>query len=71
MKGFIKFIVFAAIAMLCLLLAVVASGDGPWYFAWMLGTMMIILLSVSGGVMFETQFAEDKERTNREEGDPA
>lgn len=68
MKGIVKFVTFSAIAALCLLLAVVASGEGPWYFAWMLGTMMIILLAVAGGVMFETQFAEKREQTNREKG---
>ncbi len=66
MTGIVKFVTFTAIAALCLLLAVVASDSGPWYFAWMLGTMMIILLAVAGGVMFETQFADERERANRE-----
>ncbi|WP_417809805.1 hypothetical protein [Thioclava sp.] len=71
MIGFVKFVAFSAIGSFCLLLAVVASDQGPWYFAWLLGTMMIILLSVAGGVMFETQFAEKKEQSNREKEDKA
>ncbi len=71
MRGFFKFVAFSAIAAFCLLLAVVASDQGPWYFAWLLGTMMIILLSVAGGVMFETQFAEKKELANRQKENKA
>ena len=69
MIGFWKFVALTAIAFLCLLIAIVASDSGPWYFAWMLGTMMIILIAVAGGVMFETQFAEKLEAMNMEGGE--
>jgi cyd operon protein YbgT len=47
----------AAIIIFALLLAVVAGDYGPWYFAWLVGTTMIILIAVAGAVMFETQNA--------------
>ena len=65
--GFVRFLAFTGIAVACLLTAVVASGDGPWYFAWMLGTMMIVMLAAAGGVLFETQFAEKLEHENRKQ----
>ncbi len=58
MGTFWKLVGLALTGVLCLSIAVVASDSGPWYFAWMLGTMMIILIAVAGGVLFETQFAE-------------
>lgn len=69
--GFLKFLAFTGLAVLCLLIAVVTSGSAPWYFAWMLGTMMIVLLAAAGGILFETQFAESKEHKNsRRKGKP-
>jgi len=60
----IKFLVLAAILGFCILLAVVTSGYAPWYFAWLIGTTMIILIAVAGAVLFETQEAA---RAQREE----
>jgi hypothetical protein len=55
MKIFVTFVALAAIVAFALLLAVVAGDYGPWYFAWLVGTTMIILISVAGAVLFETQ----------------
>lgn len=57
MGSFVKFGALAAIIIFALLLAVVAGDYGPWYFAWLVGTTMIILIAVAGAVMFETQNA--------------
>lgn len=57
MKSFIKFIALAAILALALFIAVVAGDDGPWYFAWLVGTTMIILIAAAGAVLLETQIA--------------
>lgn len=57
MKSFIKFIALAAILALALFIAVVAGDDGPWYFAWLVGTTMIILIAAAGAVLLETQTA--------------
>lgn len=60
MKSFIKFAALAAVIMFALLLAVVAGDDGPWYFAWLVGTTMIILIAVAGAVLFETQLTSQQ-----------
>lgn len=57
MKSFIKFIALAAILALALFIAVVAGDDGPWYFAWLVGTTMIVLIAAAGAVLLETQIA--------------
>jgi amino acid transporter len=36
-------------------LAVVAGDYGPWYFAWLVGTTMIVLIAAAGAVLFDTQ----------------
>jgi predicted outer membrane lipoprotein len=60
MKTIIKFIALAVILVLALLLAVVTGDLAPWYFAWLVGTMMIVLIAASGAVMFEAQQAESR-----------
>ena len=55
MKTFIKFVALALILALALFIAVVAGDDGPWYFAWLVGTTMIVLIAAAGAVLLETQ----------------
>jgi predicted outer membrane lipoprotein len=50
----------AAVLALAIALAVVAGDYGPWYFAWVVGTVMIVLISVAGAVLFDTQEASSK-----------
>ncbi|HQT68609.1 MAG: hypothetical protein B7Z78_04960 [Rhodospirillales bacterium 20-60-12] len=57
MKDVIKIGALAVVLVVALVLAVIAGDDGPWYFAWLVGTMMIVLIAVSGAVLFETQEA--------------
>ncbi|MFT8417752.1 MAG: hypothetical protein ABF636_02830 [Acetobacter sp.] len=38
-----------------LLFAVFVGDQGPWYFAWAVGTVMIILVAAAGGVLFDAQ----------------
>jgi len=58
MKTLFKFAGLAAIVAFAMVLAVVCGDYGPWYFAWLVGTTMIILIAVAGGVLFETQLGE-------------
>jgi hypothetical protein len=60
MKTFVKFLGLAVALFVSLALAVICGDDGPWYFGWLVGTTMIILISVSGGVLFETQLETQK-----------
>ncbi len=57
MTNIIRILALAAVLALALMLAVVAGDFGPWYFAWLVGTTMIVLISVAGAVLFETQHA--------------
>lgn len=45
----------AAALALAIFLAVVTGDFGAWYFAWLVGTMMIVLISAAGAVLFDTQ----------------
>jgi predicted outer membrane lipoprotein len=55
MRSFIKFVALGAVLALALFIAVVAGDDGPWYFAWLVGTTMIVLIAAAGAVLLETQ----------------
>ncbi|MGC8469646.1 MAG: hypothetical protein ACP5NI_07050 [Acetobacteraceae bacterium] len=57
MRTFIQFAALAAVLALALLIAVIAGDDGPWYFAWLVGTVMIVLIAAGGAVMLDTQVA--------------
>jgi cyd operon protein YbgT len=62
--GLFKFIAYFVIAMIILLMCIVLGYNAPWYFAWLLGTVMIILIAVSAAVLFEGQ---EEEQIQREE----
>lgn len=62
MTQLIKFLALALILAFCIMLAVVTGDYAPWYFAWLVGTMMIILIAVAGAVLFETQEAAQAPR---------
>ncbi|APZ43445.1 hypothetical protein [Acidihalobacter ferrooxydans] len=52
---FIRFIVYSIIAMVVLLLTIILGDYGPWYFAWIVGTVMIVLISAAGGALYDAQ----------------
>lgn len=53
----LRMIGLAVAVAFALLFAVVAGDYAPWYFAWMVGTVMIVLIAAAGAVLFETQEA--------------
>lgn len=55
MKTVLQFIFWFVVALIALFLAVVLGERGAWYLAWVLGTVMIVLISVSATVMLESQ----------------
>jgi cyd operon protein YbgT len=69
MSQAVKIFALAMVLALALFLAVLCGGYAPWYFAWLVGTTMIVLISVSGAVLFETQEAASgaKPQSQREE----
>ena len=62
MRTFIQFVALAGVLALALLFAVIAGDDGPWYFAWLVGTVMIVLIAAAGSVMLDTQHAANPGR---------
>lgn len=38
-----------------LFVCVITGSYAPWYFAWILGTLMIVLMAVGAAVLFDTQ----------------
>lgn len=66
MRHFIKMFALALILAFALLLAVVAGDYGPWYFAWMVGTTMIVLVAATGAVLFEAQESARDRRRDQE-----
>lgn len=55
MKTFLQFLFFMVIAVIVIMLAVVLGDSGAWYFAWLIGTVMIVLVTAAGGAMLDTQ----------------
>ncbi|WP_459695496.1 hypothetical protein [Acidisoma sp. C75] len=62
MSRLLQIAALAVVLAFALLFAVVAGDYAPWYFAWMVGTVMIVLIAAAGAVMFETQEAERARR---------
>ncbi len=52
-----KIIGLAAALALALFMAVITGDFGAWYFAWLVGTTMIVLIAAAGAVLFDTQEA--------------
>ena len=63
MKSFLYFLLFMGIAVMVVVLAAILGDLGAWYFAWLIGTTMIVLISAAGGAMLdatEEQLAEGR-----------
>lgn len=55
MKGVLVFIFWFAIAMIALFIAIVLGQYGSWYFAWVLGTVMIVLVAAASTIRLDTE----------------
>ena len=53
-----RFVIYMLIGVLVIFLAAVLGDNGPWYFAWLVGTVMIVLISVAGAILLDTQEEE-------------
>lgn len=58
MKTFGQFVLYLVIALLAIVLGVVLGDYAPWYFAWLVGTVMLVLVAAAGGAWLDTQEAE-------------
>ncbi|MCH4091990.1 hypothetical protein [Acetobacter sp.] len=52
----------AAVLVVALLFAVFVGDQGPWYFAWVVGTVMIILISGAGAILLDAQDESTSEK---------
>jgi len=52
------------VSLVVLFLTILLGEKGAWYFAWVVGTVMIVLISAAGGAMLEAQ--QELERKDRE-----
>ena len=59
--GLLKFFIYFVIALIILLFCIILGDNAPWYFAWVLGTGMIILIAVSCTVLLEGQEEEKRQ----------
>jgi ABC-type antimicrobial peptide transport system permease subunit len=55
MRTFLYFLLFLAIAVMVTVLAAILGDEGAWYFAWLIGTTMIVLVSAAGGALLDAQ----------------
>ncbi len=55
MKTFLYFVLFMFLAAVVILLAATLGDLGAWYFAWMIGTAMIVLVAAAGAALLDTQ----------------
>ncbi len=55
MKTLFQFVMFMAIAALAILMAIILGDSGAWYFAWLVGTTMIVLIAAAGGALLDAQ----------------
>ena len=58
MKTFIQFLIYLLIAMVVIVLGVILGDAASWYFAWLVGTVMIVLISAAGGAFLDAQEEE-------------
>ena len=55
MKNVLLFAFWLVVGLIALFLAIVLGDSGAWYLAWVLGTVMMILIAVTGTVILEAE----------------
>jgi predicted MFS family arabinose efflux permease len=55
MKTLLQFMLYLAIAVGAIVVAVIVGNYGLWYLSWFIGTALIVLCATAGGVLFDTQ----------------
>ena len=55
MKTFFHFVIYTVLALAAIVLGIMLGDYGSWYFAWLIGTGMIVLIAASGAVYFDSQ----------------
>ncbi|MBW4053081.1 MAG: hypothetical protein HIU85_16795 [Proteobacteria bacterium] len=55
MRTFLHFILFMVVAAVVIVLAAILGNVGAWYFAWLVGTTMIVLISAASAALLDAQ----------------
>ena len=63
MKTLFQFLIYMLIAIIVIVLGVILGDAASWYFAWLVGTVMIVLISAAGGAYLDAQ--EDEKNKAR------
>jgi predicted outer membrane lipoprotein len=63
MKTILHFVMLLAGTALAIVIGVILGDYGAWYFSWVVGTIMIVLIAAAGGVLLDTQ--EDEQSGQR------
>ncbi len=67
MRSFLYFLLFMVVAVMIVVLAAILGDEGAWYFAWLIGTTMIVLVSAAGGAMLD---ATEEHLAEKRSGEP-
>ena len=67
MKNFLYFVLFMVIALVAIVIGVIIGDYASWYFAWIVGTAMIVLVSAASGAFFDAQ-EEDRRNGGAHQG---
>ncbi len=51
----LRVLLYAVISLVTVFLVILLGERGAWYFAWVLGTVMIVLISAAGGALLDAQ----------------
>ena len=57
MRNFWNLVILVALAGLAILLGIALGERGAWYFAWLLGTVVAVMVAAGAGVMLDAQDA--------------
>ncbi|MBZ9559171.1 MULTISPECIES: hypothetical protein [unclassified Modicisalibacter] len=58
MKQILIFLFWLLIAAVAIALTIVLGERGAWYFAWVLGTVMIVLIAAAGTAIIDARYEE-------------
>lgn len=53
MKTFLQFLIYMLLALVAIVMGVILGDYGSWYFAWFVGTAMIVLVAAAGGAWMD------------------
>jgi predicted outer membrane lipoprotein len=61
MKIYFQFVVYMLIAVIAIVLGVIIGDYGSWYFSWLVGTGMMVLVSAAGGAFMDMQLQQQED----------